>query len=126
MDTARFQHHTVQLPQITPAERIEKATKELTAAVRNVPMDAPPDYVTVVQRLQAALLNECTTAQTQQLSQPQPMKEAPHRSPNQVMTEKTPSAVTTNSSALILCEDDEIDPQTPMEDYLCPLKSIRY
>eukprot|EP00957_Ditylum_brightwellii_P019003 1430359-Ditylum_brightwellii.AAC.1 len=45
-DTVCFQHHAVQIPQITPAERIEKATKALTDAVRNVPVEAPPDYVT--------------------------------------------------------------------------------
>eukprot|EP00957_Ditylum_brightwellii_P189279 14406537-Ditylum_brightwellii.AAC.1 len=31
MDTVPFQHHVVQIPQIMPAERIEKATKALTA-----------------------------------------------------------------------------------------------
>eukprot|EP00957_Ditylum_brightwellii_P005333 406773-Ditylum_brightwellii.AAC.1 len=52
-DTVPFQHHAVQIPQITPAERIEKATKALTNAVRNMPVEATPDYVTAVQRLRA-------------------------------------------------------------------------
>eukprot|EP00957_Ditylum_brightwellii_P142275 10839115-Ditylum_brightwellii.AAC.1 len=74
-----------------PAECIEKATKALTAAVRNVPVDAPPDYVDAVQRLRAVLLNERAPTQIQQLTQSQPMKEASQLSPNQVMTETTPS-----------------------------------
>eukprot|EP00957_Ditylum_brightwellii_P147668 11245421-Ditylum_brightwellii.AAC.1 len=82
-DTVRFQHHAVQIPQITPAERIEKATKALTDAVRNVPVEAPPGYVMAVQRLRAVLLNERASAQKQPPAQPQPMKEAPQRSPNQ-------------------------------------------
>eukprot|EP00957_Ditylum_brightwellii_P000390 30514-Ditylum_brightwellii.AAC.1 len=103
-----------------PANCIEKATKELTAAVRNVPMDVPPDYVTAVQQLRAVLLNERASVQTQHPSQPQPMKEAPQCSPNQVMTEKTLYMVPTNSPALIPCDDDEIDPPTPIEDCVQP------
>eukprot|EP00957_Ditylum_brightwellii_P197784 15067493-Ditylum_brightwellii.AAC.1 len=90
-----------------------------------MPVDAPPDYVTAVQRLRAVLLNECAPAQTQQPSQPQPMKKAPQRSPNQAMTAKTPSVVPTNRPALIPCEDDEIDQPTPMEDCVQPTLAPR-
>eukprot|EP00957_Ditylum_brightwellii_P044032 3341521-Ditylum_brightwellii.AAC.1 len=104
-----------------PAECIEKVTMALTDAVRNVPVDTPPDYVTAVQQLRAVLINEHAPDRTHQLSQPQPMKEAPYCSPNQVMTEKTPFAVPTNSPALIPYEDDEIDPPTPVEDCVQPI-----
>eukprot|EP00957_Ditylum_brightwellii_P022965 1733528-Ditylum_brightwellii.AAC.1 len=81
--TVRFQHHAVQIPQILSAERIEKATKALTNAVKNVPVEAPPDYVMAVQQLWVVLLNERAQAQKQHLSQPQPMKEAPqHTKPS--------------------------------------------
>eukprot|EP00957_Ditylum_brightwellii_P189135 14396749-Ditylum_brightwellii.AAC.1 len=115
-DTVRFQHTEVQIPQITPAERIEKATKALTNTVRNVPVEAPPDYVTAVQQLRAVLLNEHAPAPKQPQTQPQPMKEAPQRSPNQVMTTNKRAEVPNNSPVFIPFEDDEIDPPTPMED----------
>eukprot|EP00957_Ditylum_brightwellii_P104295 7944632-Ditylum_brightwellii.AAC.1 len=57
-DTVQFEHHSVHIPSITPAQRFEKATKELTNAVRNSPTDAPPDYLTAIQWLRAVLLKE--------------------------------------------------------------------
>eukprot|EP00957_Ditylum_brightwellii_P205998 15346352-Ditylum_brightwellii.AAC.2 len=52
-DTVRFQHHNVKLPNVTPAERIEKAVRELTNAVKANPTEGPADYIKVVQHLRA-------------------------------------------------------------------------
>ena len=48
-DTVKFKHHTTKLPNITPAERVERATKSLTSALQNQPDDAPNDYLMAVQ-----------------------------------------------------------------------------
>eukprot|EP00957_Ditylum_brightwellii_P132803 10126391-Ditylum_brightwellii.AAC.1 len=44
-DTIKFKHHGVKVPNVTPAERIAKAGKDLAAAVRNDPTEGPPDYI---------------------------------------------------------------------------------
>eukprot|EP00957_Ditylum_brightwellii_P099135 7550978-Ditylum_brightwellii.AAC.1 len=101
---------------MTPAQRLEKATKELTAAVQNAPTDVPPDYIDAVQRLRAVLLKE-----------KQPKREIlqqetiPQRNPNHIKT--TPALpinnVPNNSPALIPCDADEVESQ-PNDDDIQP------
>eukprot|EP00957_Ditylum_brightwellii_P177252 13502995-Ditylum_brightwellii.AAC.1 len=50
-DTVRFHHHNAVLPQVTQADRITKATRELQAVMHDTPKNAPPTYVEAVQRL---------------------------------------------------------------------------
>eukprot|EP00957_Ditylum_brightwellii_P183385 13969059-Ditylum_brightwellii.AAC.1 len=88
-DTVRFEHHSVHIPSITPVQRLEKATKELTNAVRNAPTDAPPDYLTAVQRLRAVLLKE-----KQPKREIPPQETIPQHNPNQI--KPTPSPPTNN------------------------------
>eukprot|EP00957_Ditylum_brightwellii_P109371 8343121-Ditylum_brightwellii.AAC.1 len=57
-DTVRFQHHNVKLPKVTPAERIEKAVRELTNAVKANPTEGLANYIEAVQRLRAVVLGE--------------------------------------------------------------------
>ena len=40
-DTVRFQHHAVAIPQLTPADRILEATRELKLAIQQQPKSAP-------------------------------------------------------------------------------------
>lgn len=64
-------HHTVQLPEIMPSQRIERATKQLTAAIANAPTDGPPDYLDAVERLRRVFLGrekQQIEAQTQPAS----------------------------------------------------------
>eukprot|EP00957_Ditylum_brightwellii_P182958 13935692-Ditylum_brightwellii.AAC.3 len=57
-DNIKFKHHGVKVPNVTPAEKIAKAVKGLTAAVRNDPTEGPLDHIEAVQWLRVVLLNE--------------------------------------------------------------------
>lgn len=82
-------------------------------AVRNAPTDAPPDYLTAVQRLRAVLLKE-----------KQPQREIleeetiPQRNPNQIKPPPSPPTnnMPNNSPVLIPCDDDEVEPQLYNDD----------
>jgi hypothetical protein len=112
-DTVRFEHHNVQIPHITPAQRIEKATNELTAAVRNAPTDAPPDYLDAIQRLRAVLLKEKTPDRK---LQPTSKKQEISQNGNQNTLPTTTSIIPSNSPALIPYENDEIEPMINEEE----------
>eukprot|EP00957_Ditylum_brightwellii_P124182 9466301-Ditylum_brightwellii.AAC.2 len=82
-DTIKFKHHGVKVLNVTPAERIAKAVKDLTAAVRNDLTKGPPDYIEAVQQLRAILLNE----KQQKCPAPAPQeetKEIPMHNPTQI------------------------------------------
>eukprot|EP00957_Ditylum_brightwellii_P004862 370516-Ditylum_brightwellii.AAC.1 len=82
-DTIKLKHHGIKVLNVTPAEQIAKAVKELTAAIRNDPTEGPPDYIEAVQQLRAMLLNE--KQQERLVPGPQnEMKEVPLRNPNQI------------------------------------------
>lgn len=55
-DTVTFQHHTVSVPTVTPADRIIRATKELNAALRNQPSELPTDQISAINKLREVLL----------------------------------------------------------------------
>jgi len=40
-DTVRFKHHAIAIPQLTPADRILEATKQLESASKQQPKKAP-------------------------------------------------------------------------------------
>ena len=50
-DTVQFNHHIVQTPKITLADRIHKATTELTKAIRNEPSKNTLEHVDAIIKL---------------------------------------------------------------------------
>eukprot|EP00957_Ditylum_brightwellii_P140082 10673781-Ditylum_brightwellii.AAC.1 len=56
LDTVRFKHHDVTVPQITPTERIVQAPTQLTQTVKNVPSDALAGYLQAIEQLCAILI----------------------------------------------------------------------
>ena len=57
-DTYRFKHHAIDIPQLTAADRILEAAKQLDAAIAQQPKTAPMDELTAIQLLREVLLGE--------------------------------------------------------------------
>ena len=57
-DTVRFKHHAITIPQLTPADRILEAAKQLEAAIKQQPKKAPMDEITAIELLRSVLLGE--------------------------------------------------------------------
>ena len=57
-DTVRFQHHAIGIPEITPADRIVEAARQLEGALRGLPKDAPMDTLEAIQNLREIMLGE--------------------------------------------------------------------
>ena len=51
MNTVKFQHHAIGIPEIMPADRIMEAAKQLKSAIHQLPKDAPMDTLEVLQNL---------------------------------------------------------------------------
>eukprot|EP00957_Ditylum_brightwellii_P031173 2362277-Ditylum_brightwellii.AAC.1 len=79
-DTVRFQLHNMKLPKVTPAERIEKAIRELTNAVKVNQTEGPTSYIEAVQLLKAMVLGEKQQPSVQAKTVPQhnPSQSAEH------------------------------------------------
>ena len=60
-DTYRFKHHAIDIPQLTPADRILEAAKQLNDAITQQPKKAPMDEITAIELLREILLGEKTT-----------------------------------------------------------------
>ena len=56
MDTVKFQHQAIGIPEITPANRIVEAAKQLESAIRGLPKDAPMDVLEAIQHLREIML----------------------------------------------------------------------
>ena len=102
-DTVSFQHHTVSLPTVTPADRIIRAAKELNAAIRNKPSDMPTDQVRAIETLRKVLLGP------QACDEAEPLQVQPK--PQQRVEQATTSPPTTSNRGphvhLIPNDDDE-------------------
>ena len=57
-DTVKFQHHAIEIPEITPADRILEAARQLDAAIRTLPRDVPMDTLEAVQTLRKVMLGK--------------------------------------------------------------------
>eukprot|EP00957_Ditylum_brightwellii_P095428 7268629-Ditylum_brightwellii.AAC.1 len=118
-DTIHFKRHNRTVPTVKPAEKIEKAVKELTKAVHNNLMEKPTDYIEAVQQLRAVLLEEKQQQQTESI----PKKMAPPKH-NQIpeaqqpaKTKATPcNGILTYSLVLIPCEEDKLEPKKPTQE----------
>ena len=59
-DTYKFKHHDINIPQLTPADRILEADKQLNSAISQQPTKAPMDELTAIELLREVLLGEKT------------------------------------------------------------------
>ena len=50
-DTVKFRHHAIAIPQLTPADRILEAAKQLDEALRQQPASTPMDTLTAIELL---------------------------------------------------------------------------
>ena len=57
-DTYRFKHHAINIPHLTAADRILEATKQLDAAIKQQPKQAPMDEIVAIQLLRKVLFGE--------------------------------------------------------------------
>ena len=57
-DTYKFKHHTIAIPQLTPADQILEAAKQLDSAISQQPTKAPMDELTAIELLREVLLEE--------------------------------------------------------------------
>ena len=57
-DTVRFLHHAIAVPQLTPADRILEAARDLNDAIRQQPKQAPLEERTAIEILREVLLGE--------------------------------------------------------------------
>ena len=57
-DTVCFKHHTIAIPDLTPADRILEATRQLNDAIRQQPRRAPMEELTAIELLREVLLGE--------------------------------------------------------------------
>ena len=55
-DTVRFKHHEIALPQLTPADQILEATRQLQTTIEQQTKEAPMDEITAVELLQEMCL----------------------------------------------------------------------
>jgi hypothetical protein len=59
-DTVKFKHHAIAIPQLTPADRILEAARQLDSAIKQQPKQAPVDELTAIELLRTVLLGEKT------------------------------------------------------------------
>ena len=57
-DTVRFKHHAIAIPQLTPADRILEAARQLDSAIKQQPKKAPMDELVAIELLRKVLLGE--------------------------------------------------------------------
>lgn len=60
-DSVKFQHHAIAVPELTPADRILEAKRELKIAITQQPKAAPPDKVSAIELLRRVTLGEQDT-----------------------------------------------------------------
>ena len=60
-DTVRMKHHAIAIPELTPADRILEATKQLKDAIQQQPQQAPMDEIAAIELLREVMLGERKT-----------------------------------------------------------------
>ena len=57
-DGVKFQHHAIAIPELTPADRILEATRQLKHAITQQPTKAPMDELQAIKLLRKVMLGE--------------------------------------------------------------------
>ena len=57
-DTVKFQHHAIAIPELTPANRILEATRQLKDAITQQPKRAPMDETKTIGMLRKVMMGE--------------------------------------------------------------------
>ena len=57
-DTVQFKHNAIAIPQLTPADSILEATRQLDSAIKQQPKKAPMDELVAIELLRKLLLGE--------------------------------------------------------------------
>ena len=57
-DTVRFKNHAITIPQLTPAERILEAARQLDDTIKQQPKKSPMDEITAIELLREVLLSK--------------------------------------------------------------------
>ena len=57
-DTVSFKHHAITIPQLTPADRILEASRQLDDTLKQQPKKSPMDKIAAIELLQQVLLGE--------------------------------------------------------------------
>ena len=57
-DTVNFQHHAIAMPELTPANRILEATKQLNDAISQQPKRAPMKEMEAIEMLRQVMMGE--------------------------------------------------------------------
>ena len=57
-DTVRFKHHVISIPQLTQANRIHKAARQLDDPIKQQPKRAPMEELKAIELLREVLLGE--------------------------------------------------------------------
>ena len=53
-----IKHHAIEIPQLTPSDRILEAARQLDSAIKKQPKKAPMDELVVIELLRKLLLGE--------------------------------------------------------------------
>ena len=95
-DTVRMKHHAIAIPQLTPADRILEASKQLKDAIQQQPQQAPMDEIKAIELLREVLLGENKA----ELPLNSVQKE---RAAQKKMPAEAPKQLTTQSGAVATC-----------------------
>ena len=57
-DTVQFKHHAIEIPQLTPVDRILESARQLDSAIKQQPKKAPMDKLVAIELLIKVLLGE--------------------------------------------------------------------
>ena len=57
-DTVKMKHHAIEIPKLTPADRILEAARQLDRAIKQLPREGPMDELTAIELLRKVLLGE--------------------------------------------------------------------
>ena len=57
-DSVKFKHHAITIPNLTPADRMLEATRQVESAIKQQPKKAPMDEITAIEMLKQVLAGE--------------------------------------------------------------------
>ena len=96
-DTVRFKHHAIAIPQLTPADRILEAARDLDDAIRQLPKRAPIDELQAIELLREVLLGETKRPLPATTVQRHKSAQAAATAPQQTTSPPSPLSSTSNS-----------------------------
>ena len=115
----RFQHHAIAIPELTPADRILEATRQLKDAIDEQPKRAPMDELRAIELLQEVMMGKSTSnippnsvqkrkASAKALVSPVPVPPK-RQSTTSITPKETPNYVSDDDTATTADTDDEWD-----------------